>query len=306
GEGLGTPTESHYTPSPEAQQTSPTTHSSPIIPLVTTALIHTVTPSDPPHLRQYTRRARIVQSSALPPVELTNLCTSLQRQQSDLVSKFADQEVEITMLKARVKLLEDRQEGGTERSGDDASSKGRSLDEGEEIAKKGCNDTEEMINVLTSMDAATVLSSGVSEVPTGSGSILTAGFSAAEVPTGSDVVPTACLIFATATVVTPYTRRKGKEKMIESETPKKKKIQEQMDIQMARQLEEEMERDAQMMNEQISRDAEIARIHAEEELQIMIDGLDIKSAKRTSYKEAAERVLHLSIKEPGWMEGKGL
>nr|GEY44089.1 hypothetical protein [Tanacetum cinerariifolium] len=94
------------------------------------------------------------------------------------------------------------------------------------------------------------------------------------VPTGSDVVPTAGLIFATATVVTPYTRRKGKEKLIESETPKKKKIQKQMDIQMARQLEEEMDRDSQRMNEQIARDAEIARIHAEEELQMLIDGLD--------------------------------
>nr|GFC40195.1 hypothetical protein [Tanacetum cinerariifolium] len=31
---------------------------------------------------------------------------------------------------------------------------------------------------------------------------------------------------------------------------------------------------AQRMNEQIARDAEIAKIHAEEELQIMIDGLD--------------------------------
>nr|GEW16069.1 hypothetical protein [Tanacetum cinerariifolium] len=98
------------------------------------------------------------------------------------------------------------------------------------------------------MDAATVLSGGVAEVPTGSGSIPTA--------------------------VTSYSRRKGKKTMVESETPKKKKIQEQMDIQMARQLEEEMERDAQRMNEQIARDAEIARIHAEEELQIMIDGLD--------------------------------
>nr|GEY19587.1 hypothetical protein [Tanacetum cinerariifolium] len=75
-------------------------------------------------------------------------------------------------------------------------------------------------------------------------------------------------------MVTPYTRRKGKEKMIESETPKKKKIQEQMDIQMARQMEEEMEREAQKMNKQIVRDAEIARIHAKEELQIIIDGLD--------------------------------
>nr|GFA69403.1 hypothetical protein [Tanacetum cinerariifolium] len=39
-------------------------------------------------------------------------------------------------------------------------------------------------------------------------------------------------------------------------------------------LEEEMARDAQRMNEQIARDAEITRIHAEEELQMMIDGLD--------------------------------
>nr|GEV34181.1 hypothetical protein [Tanacetum cinerariifolium] len=96
-----------------------------------------------------------------------------------------------------------------------------------------------MATVLTSMDAATVLSSGVAEVPTGSGSIPTADPPATGVPTGSDVIPTAGLIFATATVVTPYTRRKGKEKMIESETPKKKMIQEYMDIQMARQEEAE-------------------------------------------------------------------
>nr|GFB60515.1 hypothetical protein [Tanacetum cinerariifolium] len=101
-----------------------------------------------------------------------------------------------------------------------------------------------MATVLTSIDAATVLASGVAEIPTGSGSIPTADPSATGVPTGSDVVPTASLIFATATIVTPYTRRKGKEKMIESETPKKKKIQEHMDIQMARQLEEKMEREA--------------------------------------------------------------
>nr|GEU44464.1 hypothetical protein [Tanacetum cinerariifolium] len=206
--------------------------------------------------------------------ELMDLCTSLQRQQSDLVSKFEAQEVEITMLKARVKLLEDREGVDADRSGDDAPIKGRRLDEGEEAAEKGSNNTEEMIYVLTSMDAATVLSNEVAEVLTGSGSIPTTGPPAAEVSTGSDVVPTAGLIFSTATVVTPYTRRKGKEKMIEFETPKKKKIQDQMDIQMARQLEEEMEREAQRMNEQIARDAEIARIHAEEELQIMIDGLD--------------------------------
>nr|GFD16458.1 hypothetical protein [Tanacetum cinerariifolium] len=68
------------------------------------------------------------------------------------------------------------------------------------------------------------------------------------------------------------------------------------------------------MNEQIARDAKITRIHAEEELQIMIDGLDRNnetvanaqipdSAKKTSHKEAAERVLHFSTEELGWMEG---
>nr|GEY33933.1 zinc finger, CCHC-type, retrotransposon Gag domain protein [Tanacetum cinerariifolium] len=232
----------------------------------------------------YPRRARIAQSSALPPVvdehasplrdvsqgkacltissidaeqdraniaKTSTLPYDLQRQQSDLVSNFEAQEVKITMLKARVKLLEDGEGRDAERSGNDAPIKGRRLDEGDEAAKKGSNNTEEMINVLTSIDATTVLLSGVAKVPTGSGSIPIVGPPAAEVPTGSDVVPT-----------------------FDSETPKKKKIQEQMDIQMARQLEEEMEREAQRMNEQIARDAEIARIHAEEKLQIMIDGLD--------------------------------
>nr|GEX98851.1 hypothetical protein [Tanacetum cinerariifolium] len=150
----------------------------------------------------------------------------------------------------------------------------RSLDEREEVAEKGSDDTAELVTVLTSLDAATALSSGVDEVPTGSSSIPTAGPSATGIPTGSGMVPTASLIFTTATETTPYTRRKGKEKMVESDTPKKKKLQEQIDVQVARELEKEMERDAQRMNEQIARDAKIVRIHTEEELQMMIDGLD--------------------------------
>nr|GFC89939.1 hypothetical protein [Tanacetum cinerariifolium] len=135
----------------------------------------------------------------------------------------------------------------------------------EEYGKES-NDTEEMVNVLISLDATTVLSSGVfvsispvtevfvAKIPTGSGSIPTAStlgtrFPTGGVPTGSSVVPIASPIFTTATVATPYTRRKGKEKMVEYETPKKKKLQEQIDMEMARQLEEEMARDAQRMNE---------------------------------------------------------
>nr|GEU79841.1 hypothetical protein [Tanacetum cinerariifolium] len=223
--------------------------------------------------------------------KLADLCTRLQRQQDEMASKITAQDLEISQLKARVKLLEDREGGGIAQSGEDAPIKGMSLDEGEDAAierstEKGSNDTEEMINFLTSLDATTVLSREVSvsispvtevyvaKVPTGSGSIPTASPHGTGVPTSSDVVPTASPIFTTATVATPYTRRKGKEKMVESDTPKKKKLQEQIDVQVVRELEEEMVRDAQRMNEQIAKDAKIARIHAEEELQMMIDGLD--------------------------------
>nr|GFA58295.1 hypothetical protein [Tanacetum cinerariifolium] len=80
--------------------------------------------------------------------------------------------------------LEDKDRRDANRSGDDASIKGRRLDVGEEAAERVSDDTKQMATVLTSMDVATVLSGGVAEVPTGSGSIPTAGPPAAEVPTG--------------------------------------------------------------------------------------------------------------------------
>nr|GEY71411.1 xylulose kinase-1 [Tanacetum cinerariifolium]GEY75457.1 xylulose kinase-1 [Tanacetum cinerariifolium] len=322
-EGSGTPTELHHTPSPEAQQTLPTTHSSLSLPSVTTEPLPTVTPFDTPQLRQYTKRARIAQSSALPTAvnkpafplgdgnqgeacptitslvvgqdmaniiktftlpsdstprvtslaadegsmqhqiqELTALCTSLQRKHTEMASKIEAQELEIINLKARDRLLEEKEGSDIAQSGEDAPIKGRSLDEGEVAATKrsterGNDDTEEMANVLSSLDTSKILTSGGVQVsispavefatatvsiPTGSSSIPTASSPGTGIPTGSGMVLTASLIFTTATESTHYTRRKGKEKM--------------------------------RMNEQITRDAEIARIHAEEELQMMIDGLD--------------------------------
>nr|GFA27069.1 hypothetical protein [Tanacetum cinerariifolium] len=201
--------------------------------------------------------------------ELTVLCTSLQRKLSELLAKFQAQEVEINRLKERVKILEDK--GGVigDRSGDDAPIKGRRidedevatervsddteevrLDEGEVAAERASEDTEEMATVLIAMDTTTVLASGTTEVPTGSGSIPTAD----EVPTGSDVVSTASPVFATATMVTPYRRRKGKEVMVDYETPKKQKLQEQIDAQIARELKEQLEReDQRRSNEVISK-----------------------------------------------------
>nr|GFC32835.1 hypothetical protein [Tanacetum cinerariifolium] len=60
----------------------------------------------------------------------------------------------------------------------------------------------------------------------------------------------------------------------ESDTPKKKKLQEQIDAQVARELEEQQVKEDMRMNDQIARYAEVARIHAEEELQGMINSLD--------------------------------
>nr|GFB11918.1 hypothetical protein [Tanacetum cinerariifolium] len=171
--------------------------------------------------------------------ELMALCTSLQRQYSELQAKFQAQEEEIVKLKDRVKVLEDREGVAAKQSKDDALIKGRSINEGEVATERISNDSEEIARVLTSMDAATVLAGGI-DVPTGSGFIPTAGPPATVISTDSEVGPTASTI---------VTRRKGKEVMVESDTPKKKKLQEQIDAQVARELEEQQEKEDMRMNE---------------------------------------------------------
>nr|GEU77971.1 hypothetical protein [Tanacetum cinerariifolium] len=322
GEGSGTPTESHHTPSPKAQQTSPTTHSSSSLPPVTTATIPpvipteslpTVIPSDNPPLRQYTRRTRIAQSLVLPPVadepasplgddsqgeacptdsgfeaaqdrtkiaktstlpsdstprvtslaadkgsmqhkldELTALCTSLQRQQSKMVAKFEAQELKINSLKARIKVLEDKYRGVAEQSGDDTPIKGRRLDEGEEAAKRVSDDTEEIATVLTSMDAKNILTSGGVQVVPTAAKVATTTVS---IPTGSGVVSTASPIIPTVAPI--FTTA----------------------------IEED-----QRMSEQIARDAEVTRIHAEEELQMMINRLDMSNETVAKYLQEYEQI----------------
>nr|GEW19102.1 hypothetical protein [Tanacetum cinerariifolium] len=153
--------------------------------------------------------------------ELTALCTSLQRQYFELISKFQAQEEEIVRLKERVQVLKDREGVATKQSRVDAPINGRSNNEGEAVAERISNELEEIARVLTSMDAATVLT-GEIDVPTSSGFIPTAGPPATVISTGSEVGPTASPI---------VTRRKDEEVMLESDTPKKKKLQEQIDAQ---------------------------------------------------------------------------
>nr|GFB01169.1 synaptobrevin, longin-like domain protein [Tanacetum cinerariifolium] len=247
GDGSGTPTEPHHTPTPKVDTSHPTT-SSITLPFISTAPIPPVTQIDTTPIRQYSRRARIAQSSALPTV--TDEPASRVRDISEgeacpTESGFiADQdratiaksstfpydsaprahEEEILRLKERVKVLEDRDIVAAKHSGDDTPIKGRSINEGEAVAERISSDSEEIARVLTSVDATTVLAGRI-DVPTNSGSIPTAG---------------------------PL----GKEVMVESDTLKKQKLQEQIDAQVARELEEQQEKEDMRMNEQIARDAE--------------------------------------------------
>nr|GEX50813.1 hypothetical protein [Tanacetum cinerariifolium] len=206
----------------------------------------TLSPITYPLLRKYSRRARIAQSSTLPTVadEPASLVRDVSEgeacptdsgfiasQDRATIAKSSTlpydsapraKEVEILRLKERVQVLEDRESVAAKQSGDDAPIKGRSINEGEAAAERISDDSEELARVLTSIDAATVLAGGI-DVPTGSGSISTAGPLDADISTGSEVFPTASLI------VTSYLRRKGKEVMVESDTPKKQRLQEQID-----------------------------------------------------------------------------
>nr|GEZ25896.1 hypothetical protein [Tanacetum cinerariifolium] len=175
--------------------------------------------------------------------ELMDLCTGLQRQQIQMTTKIEAQDLEITGLKERIKLLEDKDRGSVEPSGDAAPIKGRSMKIGEEVGVKrstelGSNDTEEMVNVLSFMEAANILTSGVAAVNVPP----VAGVSTVSVPTVNGLFP--------------------------------------------------------LMNEQIARDSEIARIHTEEELKMLIDGLDRSNeviAKHLQEYEQSE--VELTIRE---------
>nr|GEV86576.1 hypothetical protein [Tanacetum cinerariifolium] len=186
--------------------------------------------------------------------ELMDLCTSLQRQQTQMTVKIKDQDLEISGLKARVKILEDKDRGSAEPAQEDAPIKVGSIKIEEEVGverstKLGSNDTEEMVNILSSIEDANILTSGV------------AAATIVGVPTVSGLFPT----------------DKGKEKMVESEVPKKRKLQEQIDAQVAKEIEEQFTRKNQRLNEQLARDLEIARLYEEEELKMMIEGLYISN-----------------------------
>nr|GEW57010.1 hypothetical protein [Tanacetum cinerariifolium] len=224
-------------------------------------------PTETLTFRKYTRRAiRIAQSKALLPVVDAPASLSRDDRQGEafptMAAKIKDQDLEIFGLKARVKSLEDKERRHAETTQEDAPITGGIINIEEELGAKnstelGSNDTEEMVNVLSSMEAANILSSGGAAVSVSPFDVLSAAG-----------VPAVSAIFTTASVV-------------------------------AREIEEEFARENQRLSEQLARDSEIARLHAEEELKIMIEGLDRSNeviAKHLSEYEQAEADLSVGEK----------
>nr|GEV96206.1 hypothetical protein [Tanacetum cinerariifolium] len=173
-----------------------------------------------------------------------------------MIAKIKDQDLKLSGLKERVKFLEDKDRESANPTQEDAPIKGGIIETGEEVradksTKLGSNDTDEKVNVFSSMEAANILTSRVATVSVSH----VVGFQLKVFPLGISA------------------KDKGKEKVVESELPKKRKLQEQIDAQVAREMEDEFARENQRLNEQLARDSEIARLHAEEELKMMIKGL---------------------------------
>nr|GFC89435.1 hypothetical protein [Tanacetum cinerariifolium] len=205
--------------------------------------------------------------------ELMELCTSLQWQQSHIAAKIKDQDLEISRLKERVKSLEDNERRSTEPTQEDAPITRGIMEIGEELGAEkstelGSNDTEEMVNVLSLREGANILTSGVVAASVSP----TAGVSVAGVSNVSGSFPTVSAQHIRSPII--GAKDKGKQKVVEYEVPKKRKLQEQIDAQVAREMEEEFARENQRVSEQLARDSEIARLLAEEEPKIMIEGLD--------------------------------
>nr|GEW88548.1 hypothetical protein [Tanacetum cinerariifolium] len=239
GEGSANPTEPHHTPSPQEHH-SPQ-HDSP--PLSHQAPTETLAP------RRFTRRAiRIALSKAL---------SLAAKEPASLLRDDRQGEAFPTVFSLDVG--QDRENiAKTSAMPHESSLRVPSLDADEGRADKstelGNNDNEEMVNVLSLMEAANILSSG--------------GAAASVSP--ADVLPTASVPTISGSFPT-----------------------------VAREMEEEFAKENQRLSEQVARDYEIARIHAEEELKMMIEGLDRSNeviAKHLSEYEQVEADLSVGEK----------
>ncbi|GKD20710.1 hypothetical protein Tco_1222413, partial [Tanacetum coccineum] len=156
----------------------------------------------------------------------------------------------------------------------------------------------ELVNVSSSMGAANILASeGLKEVFTTASSRVppVSSFVLTVAATTSEKDSTATVI-TTTTVVTPYTRRirASRGVVMTSSSPIPINIPS-----ITRELEEEFAQENQRVRKQAARDAEIARLHNEGELKMMIDELDRSNeviAKHLKEYAQAKDVLSLEDK----------
>nr|GFB69734.1 hypothetical protein [Tanacetum cinerariifolium] len=173
----------------EAQQSSHTAPLSPSLPPATTNTIATSTPTEIPTHRQYSKRAKIAQSTTLPTAadkpaspsgdvsqgEAFPTVSGLEagHDKENIIKTFAlphDSTPRVTSLAAdEGRSLETKEEAGVEKS-----------------TKRGSNDTEELLNVFTSLDAANILTSRVQVVSVPP----VVEVSTVGIPTSSGMVPT--------------------------------------------------------------------------------------------------------------------
>nr|GEV92850.1 hypothetical protein [Tanacetum cinerariifolium] len=200
GEGSGTPTEPHHTPSPEATSLHHNTSSIPLPSFPMAPIpIPTVTQTDTTPIIQYSRRARLAQSSALPTVadEPASLVRDdSQREACPTDSGFIADQDRVTIAKSST-LPHDSAPRVTSPAAEEGSMQ-QTLNE----LTAFCTSLQRQhLELLAKFQAH--------------GSIPTADLPATIVSTGSEVGLTASPIVR---------KRKGKEILVESDTPKKKKL----------------------------------------------------------------------------------
>nr|GEZ85878.1 hypothetical protein [Tanacetum cinerariifolium] len=249
-------------------------------------------------------RATIAKSSTLPHDTAPRVTSP--------VAVEGTQEVEINKLKERVQILEDNQGVIGARSADDAPIKWRridkeegitgrvssdteeiKMDEGEVAFERTSEDTEEMATVLTSIDAATVLAGGI-DVPTGIISFpLLLTFTLAVM-----LFPLLVRLLALLLLL-PLIQEEREKKLWWSLTLQRNRgYKSSLMPKLLENWKSKKKREDKRMTEQIARDAEVARIHAEEELQ--------ESTEKTMDQKVEEGLLYNCDQKQLRVEGKRL
>nr|GEV89754.1 hypothetical protein [Tanacetum cinerariifolium] len=194
------PTEPHHTPTPQEHHSpqhdpSPPSHQ----PIISEAIPQA--PIETPTLRRYTRRAiQIALSKALSPTADEPTSLSKDDKQGEAFPTCncitIDQVTVLPLIRGIKEIREDL--------GEDKST------------ELGRNDTKEMVNVLSSMETRDILTSGEAAASISPADVLPA----AGVPTvsGSFPIPMRSPIIEAKDIC--------KEKVVESEVPKKRKLQE--------------------------------------------------------------------------------